>query len=86
VQHLSTSLGLVEAGLGIAALPRLAMPRGYHPVLISRPLVNPVLLRTVGLIRRRSHRLSPAAQKFHDLLHAKWSSLNSKKDALSQNK
>ena len=85
VQHLSTSLGLVEAGLGIAALPCLAMPRGPHPLLISRPLVNPVLVRTVGLIRRRSHRLSAAAQKFHDLLHAKWSSLNSKKDRLVEN-
>jgi DNA-binding transcriptional LysR family regulator len=86
VQHLSTSLGLVEAGLGVAALPRLAMPRGPHPVLISRPLVNPLLVRTVGLIRRRSHRLSPAAQKFHDLLHAKWSSLNSKKENSDHNK
>ena len=26
VRHLSTSLGLVEAGLGISALPGLAMP------------------------------------------------------------
>jgi DNA-binding transcriptional LysR family regulator len=79
VQHLSTSLGLVEAGLGVAALPSLAMPQGPHPVLVSRPLVDPVLSRTMGLIRRRSHRLSPAAQKFHELLHARWSSVNSKK-------
>jgi DNA-binding transcriptional LysR family regulator len=84
VQHLSTSLGLVEAGLGVAALPRLAMPRGPHPVLVSRPLVNPVLSRTMGLIRRRSHRLSPAAQKLHDLLHAKWSSLDARKENSSQ--
>jgi DNA-binding transcriptional LysR family regulator len=80
VQHLSTSLGLVEAGLGVAALPSLAMPQGPHPLLISRPLVDPVLSRTMGLIRRRSHRLSPAAQKFHELLHARWSSVNSKKE------
>jgi DNA-binding transcriptional LysR family regulator len=80
VQHLSTSLGLVEAGLGIAALPSLAMPRGPHPFLVSRPLVDPVLRRTMGLIRRRSHRLSPAAEKFHELLHARWSSMNSKKE------
>jgi len=80
VQHLSTSLGLVEAGLGVAALPRMAMPQGAHPVLVSRPLINPVLTRTVGLIRKRSYRLSPAAQKFHDLLHAKWSTVNVRKD------
>ncbi|MBN7118698.1 hypothetical protein ACP87_13320 [Pseudomonas oleovorans] len=39
VQHLSTSLGMVEAGLGIAALPSLAMPAEDHPILVSRPLV-----------------------------------------------
>jgi len=76
VQHLSMSLGLVEAGLGVAALPQMAMPREQHPVLVSRPLINPVLSRTMGIIRRRDIKLSPAAQKFHDLLLAKWSSVN----------
>jgi DNA-binding transcriptional LysR family regulator len=74
VQHLSTSLGLVEAGLGVAALPQMAMPRDPHPVLVSRTLVNPVITRTMGIIRRRDFALSPGAQKFHDLLQAKWSS------------
>jgi DNA-binding transcriptional LysR family regulator len=74
VQHLSTSLGLVEAGLGVAALPQMAMPRDPHPVLVSRRLVNPVITRTMGIIRRRDFPLSPGAQKFHDLLQAKWSS------------
>jgi DNA-binding transcriptional LysR family regulator len=31
VQHLSTSLGLVEAGLGIAAGPQLALPTVEPP-------------------------------------------------------
>lgn len=73
VQHLSTSLGLVEAGLGVAALPRLAVPRGRHAVLVSRPLVAPVLTRTMGVIRRRNGVLSPAARQFHELLLARWS-------------
>lgn len=75
VQHLSMSLGLVEAGLGVAALPRLAMPRDNHPVLVSRPLIDPVLTRTMGIILRRGAKLSPAAQKFYELLQAKWSSV-----------
>lgn len=75
VQHLSMSLGLVEAGLGVAALPRLAMPRDIHPVLVSRPLIDPVLTRTMGIILRRGAKLSPAAQKFYELLQAKWSSV-----------
>jgi DNA-binding transcriptional LysR family regulator len=73
VQHLSTSLGLVEAGLGIAALPRMAVPTGSHPLIVSRPLVNPVLTRTMGVIRRHGGTLSPAAKQFHEMLIARWS-------------
>jgi DNA-binding transcriptional LysR family regulator len=73
VQHLSTSLGLVEAGLGVAALPRLAMPGLPHPVLVARPLVDPVLTRTMGVIRRRNEALSPAARPFYEMLLARWS-------------
>jgi DNA-binding transcriptional LysR family regulator len=75
VQHLSSSLGLVEAGLGVAALPRLAMPREEHAVLVSRPLVDPILTRTMGVIRRRTGVLSPAARQFHDLLMARWAKI-----------
>ncbi len=73
VQHLSTSLGLVETGLGVAALPRLAMPSHPHSVLVARPLVNPVLTRTMGVIHRRSDPLSPAARQFYEMLMARWS-------------
>ena len=41
-QHVSTLVSLVEAGMGIAAVPRLAMPPDGHPVLVSVPLVEPV--------------------------------------------
>lgn len=67
-QHVSTLVNLVEAGLGVAAVPRLSMPPDGHPTLISVPLVEPVITRTVGLIRRRGRPLSPAAQQFYDLL------------------
>jgi len=52
VQHLSTSLGLVEAGLGVAAVPQLAAPTTEHAVLVVRPLVEPVVTRMVGIIQR----------------------------------
>jgi DNA-binding transcriptional LysR family regulator len=67
-QHVTTMLGLVEAGLGVAAVPSLAMPAGDHPVLVSVPLMDPVVTRRVGLIRRRGRSLSPAAQQLYDLL------------------
>ena len=66
-QHVTTTLGLVEAGLGVAAVPSMAMPPSDHPLLVSVPLVDPVITRKVGLIRRRGRSLSPAAQQLYDL-------------------
>ena len=66
-QHVTTTLGLVEAGLGVAAVPSMAMPGPEHPLLVSVPLVEPVVSRKVGLLRRRGRSLSPAAQQLFDL-------------------
>lgn len=66
-QHITTTLGLVEAGLGVAAVPSMAMPGPDHPLLVSVPLVDPVVTRKVGLIRRRGRNLSPAAQQLYNL-------------------
>jgi DNA-binding transcriptional LysR family regulator len=66
-QHVTTTLGLVEAGLGVAAVPSMAMPGPDHPLLVSVPLVDPIVTRKVGLIRRRGRSLSPAAQQLFDL-------------------
>ncbi len=65
-QHVTTLLGLVEAGLGVAAVPALAMPAHDHPLLVSIPLEEPVVTRVLGLIRRRGRSLSPAAQQLYD--------------------
>lgn len=69
-QHVSTLVSLVEAGMGVAAVPRLAMPPDGHPTLVSVPLVDPSVSRTVGLIHRRGRSLSPAAQELYDQLLA----------------
>jgi DNA-binding transcriptional LysR family regulator len=66
-QHVTTALGLVEAGLGVAAVPAMAMPGPEHPLLVSVPLVEPVVSRKIGLIRRRGRSLSPAAQQLFEL-------------------
>jgi DNA-binding transcriptional LysR family regulator len=66
-QHVMTMLGLVEAGLGVAAVPAMAMPDADHPLLVSVPLVDPIVTRKIGLIRRRARTLSPAAQQLYDL-------------------
>jgi DNA-binding transcriptional LysR family regulator len=72
VTHLSTSLGLVEAGLGIAVLPRMATPVGDHPFLVTRPIEGPTVSRTIGVIRRRGLKLSPTAQHFLEMLMNEW--------------
>ena len=64
-QHVTTQLGLVEAGLGVAAVPAMAMPAADHPLLVSVPLVDPVVTRKVGLIRRKGRTLSPAALQLY---------------------
>ena len=66
-EHVTTTLGLVEAGLGLAVVPMTAMPPPGHPVLVALRLVEPVVTRQVGLIRRRGCTLSPAAQQLFDL-------------------
>jgi DNA-binding transcriptional LysR family regulator len=63
--HVTTLLGLVEAGLGVAAVPSLAMPARDHPLLASVPLCEPVVTRRVGLIRRKGRTLSPTAQQLY---------------------
>jgi DNA-binding transcriptional LysR family regulator len=73
VQHsFWTGLGLVEAGIGVIAVPTLALSGRNSPQLVSRPLVEPKLSRTLAVIRRRGVTLSPAAQAFLDGLRKRW--------------
>jgi DNA-binding transcriptional LysR family regulator len=72
VNHLSTSLGLVEAGLGISVLPRLATPQTKHPLIATIPIEGPVVTRSIGIVERRSSRLSSAASRFRDMLMESW--------------
>ena len=73
VNHLSTSLGLVEAGLGASVLPKLATPQEDHPIIVTKRIRDPIVTRTIGIVERRHSRLSPAAQRFRDMLAASWS-------------
>ena len=51
--HPATLLAMVEAGMGVAPLPRLsAWPEAEHPVLTLRKLVAPIIERQLYLIKR----------------------------------
>jgi DNA-binding transcriptional LysR family regulator len=71
VHHLSTSFGLVEAGLGLSVLPRLATPKRGHPRIAAIPLRQPLVTRTIGIVERRHRSLAPAAEFIRTLLVAK---------------
>lgn len=69
VQHSTwTGLGMADAGLGVVAVPALALSGNGYPRLVSRPLVEPEISRTIAVIRRRGVTLSPAALEFLVLL------------------
>ena len=68
VRHVPALVSLVEAGLGVGVVPRLAMPpRGR---LVSIPLEEPTLSRTIGIIRRRGRPLRAGPDLFRQLLLA----------------
>jgi DNA-binding transcriptional LysR family regulator len=67
VSHIATLLGMVEAGLGLAAVPRMALA-GTHSTLVGLPLRQPQTVRRVGLLTRHGAKLRPAAEMFRQHL------------------
>lgn len=67
-RHVTTMLGMVEAGVGIAAVPAMSMPSSEYSVLTSVPLTDPVVRRTVGLIRRSGRMQSYLAAELEKLI------------------
>lgn len=68
VAHVQSLLGLVEAGLGVAAVPQLALPAKNHSTLKGIPLIEPEVSRTLGLLCRKNSPLSPAANVLYALI------------------
>lgn len=77
VSHVATLLGMVEAGLGLAAVPRMALST-THATLLGLPLRQPHTVRRVGLLSRHGVSLRPAAEMFHQHLRT---ALKSRKSA-----
>ncbi|WP_171020349.1 LysR family transcriptional regulator [Cupriavidus sp. 2SB] len=61
--HIASLLALVEAGLGIALLPRLAMPTRNTNIRVLK-LSDFALARTIGIVSNPAKRLSPQAAAF----------------------
>jgi DNA-binding transcriptional LysR family regulator len=68
VNHVSGVLALVEAGIGVAAVPGLSVLPGRPDGIVGVPLVNPEIKRTLGLISKRDHSMAPAARTLFEML------------------
>lgn len=70
VEHVSCLMALVEAGLGCAIVPSLALSAlpGVHVRAV--PIVEPEIRRHIGLIRHKTMSMSPLASDFCEMLLA----------------
>jgi DNA-binding transcriptional LysR family regulator len=68
VTYMSTAIGLVQAGLGIALLPTSALEMQSLRGLERRALRGASLARSLGVIARAGRTLSPAAEAFVETL------------------
>jgi len=68
VNHVTAALALADAGVGVTAVPALAYSKLRYPSLVTVPLIEPEVRRTLGLITRKGATLSVPAQALYDLL------------------
>ena len=70
VSNLATVYGLLEAGIGVTALPGLALPADDHPFLVYRTLRNPTVERTIRLVWRPGVGLSQSGRAILESIQA----------------
>lgn len=64
VDQLSTLLGMVEGGLGVALLPALSCPSAALSSVVSRPLLRPDVHRIIGFALPPGKEPMPSVQQF----------------------
>jgi DNA-binding transcriptional LysR family regulator len=67
-QQILTVMGLLKAGLGVAVVPNIAVPRPLSRGLAVLPITNPALTREVGIITQFGRPLSAIAAELTRLL------------------
>ncbi|MBA8876478.1 LysR family transcriptional regulator [Phyllobacterium myrsinacearum] len=68
VSHLATAGALVAAGLGVTALPQLALSTMDQSALATCTLDQPVASRSIGFLTRAGRTLSPGAVAFMQVI------------------
>jgi DNA-binding transcriptional LysR family regulator len=64
-QQVHTIIAMAESGLGVALLPRVALPAKTALKVVR--IIGPVMRRTIAIVTIRGHSLSPAAARLVDL-------------------
>ncbi len=71
VQHVTTAVSMVMAGLGLTVVPRLAIDTARTPDVAAIPLRNPGIVRTLGILSKRGTSLSAPAEILAGLISAR---------------
>lgn len=66
----ATAGAMVAAGLGLTALPRLALPLAHSESLAVVRLLRPAMSRPLGIVTRAGRSLSPVSRAFIEVLCA----------------
>jgi DNA-binding transcriptional LysR family regulator len=67
VQHHYTLGGMVEAGLGVTALPSMSVSMLSQPMLRTIPITKSSLARDVGIIKVRGKKVAPTVMAFVEM-------------------
>lgn len=68
VRRSSTALGLVEAGTGLALLPRSAVVAAPISSFGYAPVLNPSIVRPVGILGRTGHNATASEEAFKRII------------------
>ena len=69
MEHIATIKNAVEVGLGVSIVPvHAVVQEGKRKTLRVLPLEDELIFRPLGILYRKSHSLSPAAQKLMEVL------------------
>lgn len=70
VTYMSTAVGFVQAGLGVAILPATALELGIAKGIVTRPIRGSAVRRSIVIARKAGRTLAPAARVFVEELRA----------------
>jgi LysR family carnitine catabolism transcriptional activator len=70
VTYMSTAVGFVQAGLGVAILPASALELGLAKGIVTRPIRGTAVRRPIVIARKAGRSLAPAARLFVEELRA----------------